>query len=231
MTTLIGYLIPIVIADAANPVLLAAVIYALASRRPYAASISVLVGWFCVYLVSGVILAEGIDWIAARLASPGPIEFGVQLAVGVFMLWAGFQAVRASSPPKRAAKKPEFNESRGLGIGAAFMLGASINLISLPFAVPYFAAVSQIVKADPEYVTGLFVLVLYNLLYLVPFFGVIGVQVIFREQSKPWLDRLSNWMEKIGNVVLPGLLLLLGAALLIDAVVYFVTGAPLIPQQ
>jgi hypothetical protein len=38
-------------------------------------------------------------------------------------------------------------------------------------------------------------------------------------------------MERVGNVVLPGLLLLLGAALLIDAIVYFVSGSPLIPQM
>jgi len=231
MTTLIGYLIPIVIADVINPVLLAAVVYALASRRPYATSLSVLAGWFVVYLTAGVILAEAIDWIAARLASPGPIEFSVQLVVGVLSLWAGFQAVRASAPPKRAAKRPEFNESRGLGVGAAFLLGASINVIGLPFAVPYFAAVNQIVKADPEYVTGLAVLVLYNVLYLLPFLGVIAVQAIFREESRPMLEWLSAWMDRIGNVVLPGLLLLLGGVLFLDAIFYFVTGAPLIPQR
>jgi len=230
MTTLIGYLIPIVIADVINPVLLAAVVYALASRRPYATSISVLAGWFSVYLLAGVILAEGIDWISARLASPGPIEFGVQLAVGALMLWVGIQAMRASAPPRRTAKKPEFNESRGLGAGAAFLLGASINLIGLPFALPYFAAVDQIVKADPEYVTGLFVLVLYNILYILPFLMVIALQAIFRERSRPWLERLSYWMERLASVLIPGLLLLLGAALLVDAIVYFATGAPLIPQ-
>jgi len=231
MITLIGYLIPIVIADVVNPVLLAAVVYALASRRPYTTSMSVLAGWFSVYLLAGVILAEGIDWIAARLASPGPIEFSVQLVVGVLLLWAGFQAVRASAPPKRSARKPEFNESKSLGVRSAFLLGASINLISLPFAVPYFAAVNQIVKADPEYVTGLFVLILYNILYILPFLGVIAVQAIFREQSRPMLERLSARMDRIGNVLLPGLLLLIGGALLIDAIVYFATGAPLIPQR
>jgi len=101
----------------------------------------------------------------------------------------------------------------------------------LPFAVPYFAAVNQIVKADPEYVTGLFVLILYNILYILPFLGVIAVQAIFREQSRPMLERLSARMDRIGNVLLPGLLLLLGGALLIDAIVYFATGAPLIPQR
>jgi hypothetical protein len=75
------------------------------------------------------------------------------------------------------------------------------------------------------------VLILYNLLYLLPFLGVIALQAVFREQSKPWLDRLSYWVERIGNVALPALLLLLGAALLIDAVVYFATGTALIPQQ
>ena len=231
MTTLIGYLIPIVIADIVNPVLFAAVVYALASRRPYATSISVLAGWFTVYLLAGVILAEAIDWIGARLASPGPIEFSMQMVVGVLVLWAGFQAIRASGPPKRGAKKPEFNESRSLGVGAALLLGASINVIGLPFAVPYFAAVNQIVKADPEYVTGLFVLILYNVLYILPFLGVIAVQAIFREQSRPTLEWISSWMDRIGNVVLPGLLLLLGGVLFLDALVYFVTGAPLIPQQ
>lgn len=231
MTTLIGYLIPIVIADVVNPVLLAAVVYALASRRPYATSLSVLAGWFTVYLLAGIVLAETIDWIAARLASPGPIEFSVQLVVGVLMLWGGFQALRASAPPKRAARTPEFNESRGLGIGAAFLLGASINLIGLPFAVPYFAAVSQIVKADPEYVTGLFVLILYNFLYILPFLGVIAAQAIFREASRPALEWLSSWMDRIGNVILPGLLLLLGGVLFLDALWYLVTGAPMIPQR
>ncbi len=231
MITLIGYLIPIVIADVVNPVLLAAVVYALASRRPYTTSMSVLAGWFSVYLLAGVILAESVDWIAARLASPGPIEFSVQLVVGVLLLLVGFQAVRASAPPKRSARKTEFNESKSLGVRSAFFLGASINVISLPFAVPYFAAVNQIVKADPEYVTGLFVLILYNILYILPFLGVIAVQAIFREQSRPMLERLSAWMDRIGNVILPGLLLLLGGALLIDAIVYFATGAPLIPQR
>ena len=169
--------------------------------------------------------------MAARLASPGPIEFSVQLVVGLLMLWAGFQAVRASAPPKRAARKAGLNASNGMGMGAAFLLGASINLIGLPFAVPYFAAVNQIVKADPEYVTGLFVLILYNVFYILPFLGVIAVQAIFREESRPMLEWLSTWMDRIGNVLLPGLLLLLGAMLFIDALVYLVTGAPLIPQM
>jgi len=231
MTTLIGYLIPIVIADVINPVLLAAVVYALASRRPYATSMSVLAGWFTVYLAAGVFLAEVIDWIAARLASPGPIEFTVQLVVGLFLLWVGFRAVRAGAPPKRGARKHEINENNGMGLGAAFLLGASINVIGLPFAVPYFAAVNQIVKADPEYVTGLFVLILYNVFYILPFLGIIAVQAIFRAESRPMLERISSWMDRIGNVLLPGLLLLLGIVLFVDALVYLVTGAPLIPQM
>ena len=153
------------------------------------------------------------------------------LIVGVLLLWAGFEAVRSSAPPKRAARKTEFNESSGLRVGAAFILGASINIIGLPFAIPYFAAVNQIVKADPEYVTGLFVLILYNFFYILPFLAVIAVQAIFREQSRPMLEWLSTWMDRIGIVLLPGLLLLLGGVLFIDALVYFVTGAPLIPQQ
>ena len=66
MLELLAYLVPIVIADAMNPVLAAAVIFALGTRQPYRAAFWVLFGWFAVYFPAGIGLA------AARLIAAAP---------------------------------------------------------------------------------------------------------------------------------------------------------------
>ena len=60
-------LVPILLADALNPVLLGALIYTLGSSRPLLLSSSLLLGHTATYLAAGIVLALGIDSIADRL--------------------------------------------------------------------------------------------------------------------------------------------------------------------
>ena len=80
MLELLVYLVPVVIVDAMNPVLAAAVIFALGTRKPYSAALWVLSGWFVVYFVAGIGLAVGLERVT------GAHEALVQM--------------RASHPPK-----------------------------------------------------------------------------------------------------------------------------------
>lgn len=54
MLELLLVLVPIVIVDAMNPVLAAAVIFALGTRRPYRAASWALLGWFALYFPAGI---------------------------------------------------------------------------------------------------------------------------------------------------------------------------------
>jgi hypothetical protein len=45
-------------------------------------------------------------------------------------------------------------------------------------------------------------------------------------QGERILQKVNRWMDKIGRVLLPGIMILLGIILLIDAYLFFTTGQP-----
>lgn len=216
-------LIPILLADIINPVLLAAVIYALGGRKPILFSSMVLMGWLIVYFGSGVLLAMGLESIVNFLNNPRPIDFYIESFVAILLLWFGVKLLILSKAP--AAKK-DFGDSNSLTAVGAFGIGATINLIGMPFAIPYFAALDQILKANMGWIESLSTLLLYNVLYILPFMLLIVIKMLFGENGEKILQTANSWMEKIGKVLLPGMMILLAVALIIDAVMYFTTGTP-----
>jgi len=229
MLELFVYLVPIVIVDAMNPVLAAAVIFALGTRKPYRAAFWVLLGWFAVYYVAGIGLAIGLERITGRLASPQPMDFIIQTPIALGLIWFAYKSARAAESPRAAEKLPQSTEStHELGAFSGFLLGATINIVSLPFAIPYFAAIDQMLKVDLGVGAALFVLAVYNLVYILPFATLALLRFIYRDQADALFARINTWMEKASAVIMPVMLFLLGAVLIVDAVLYFATGTPLI---
>jgi cytochrome c biogenesis protein CcdA len=216
-------LIPILLADVINPVLLAADIYALGGRKPIFYSLMVLTGWLVVYFGSGVLIAMGLESIMSFLNNPRPIDFYIELVIAALLIWFGIKFIL---PSKTSKKEEKYDDSSKLNAIGAFGIGATINLIGLPFALPYFAALDQILKANMGWVESLSTLLLYNLLYVAPFAILIFIKVLFGEKGERLLQTVNNWMDKIGKVLLPGMMILLAIALIIDAVKYFTTGTP-----
>lgn len=223
MLELLPVLTPIVLVDIINPVLLAAVIYALGSKRPILYSKMILFGWLVVYFGSGVIIAIGLESIMQFLQNPRPIDFYIEAIIAVLLLWFGIKLLR---PSKETKTKKEFGDGNSLNMISAFGIGATINLIGLPFAIPYFAALDQILKANMDWIDSLGVLALYNVIYVAPFGILILIKILFGKAGENILQKINNLMEKAGKVLLPVMMILLAAALLIDAILYFGTGKP-----
>ena len=229
MLELLLTLVPIVIVDAMNPVLAAAVIFALGTRRPYRAASWVLFGWFTVYFLAGIGLAVGLERITGALASPRPIDFVIQTPIALGLIWFAYKSARDSEHSKADKRVPQAGGSNHtLGVFAGILLGATINLVGLPFAIPYFAAIDQMLKADLSVGGAVFVLALYNLTYILPFAALALLRFIYRDQADALFERINAWMEKASAVIMPVMLFLIGAVLLVDAVLYFTTGNPLI---
>jgi threonine/homoserine/homoserine lactone efflux protein len=224
MSSLIIIFIPILLADVINPVLLAAEIYALGSRRPIINALLILFGWFIVYFISGIILAVGLEAITEFLQNPRPIDFYIETVVAFLLIWLGIRLVRSGDNKRQ---KKEFDDAATLKPGGAFLIGATINLIGLPFAIPYFAALDQILKADLEWIPSLVALFIYNLLYLLPFTLILLIRIMFRAQSDVIFPKLNQWMDKLSAVLMPLLVFLIAGALLVDAFLFFTTGTPL----
>ena len=132
MMELLAYLVPIVIVDAMNPVLAAAVIFALGTSKPYRAAFWVLLGWFVVYLPAGVGLAIGLERITGVLASPRPIDFVIQTPIALALIWFAYKSAKDSEKPTDNKHVPQPGGSNHtLNIFSGVLLGATINLISI----------------------------------------------------------------------------------------------------
>lgn len=213
-------LIPILIADLLNPVLFAFMVYAAGTDRPIANSSAMLLGHTVAYLVVGIVLSFGLEAVSHRLANPKRIDFFIEVIVGVILLWVAWQSRSVEN------KDPE-ERTTSISPISAFGLGMFINFIGLPFAVPYFAALSQILKTDPSFLQAFFMLLAYNLLYALPFAIVPSLVAVMGQRSQPVLQKINAVLDRVSAFLMPILLALVGLALLADAMTYFWTGSSL----
>ena len=75
MIELLPKLIPLLIVDMLNPALFALLVVAVGSSKPLTNSTAFLAGHTVAYLMSGIIIAFGLEQITERLANPHPVDF------------------------------------------------------------------------------------------------------------------------------------------------------------
>lgn len=217
MVDLWTVLIPIVIADVINPVLFAFMVYAAGSNRPISNTLIVLIGHTTAYMSAGILLALGMERITGYLSKPHAIDFMIGLVIGLLLLWVAYLSSRG---------KPDTVKGQGEQLTPlkAFGFGAIINFIGIPFALPYFAAIDQILKKNLSVFDSLLILLGYNLLYALPFLMVPVLLMLMGQKSQPLLARINNWFDRVAGVLMPFILGLVGLVLVADSVTYFATG-------
>jgi cytochrome c biogenesis protein CcdA len=220
MFELIPALVPLLIVDVLNPVLFALLVLAVSSAKPIANSVAFLSGHTLAYFISGVVIALGLEQITDRLSHPLPVDFIIELCLGLLCLWAAV----ASRDGKASEEK---NPERPLTPAYCFGYGAIINFIGVPFALPYFAATDQILKANVSVEASVLALAIYNIAYALPFLLVPIAVAVVGERCKPILEKISNLLVSLVDKVMPIMLLTIGAALSADAITYLVSGEPL----
>ncbi|MGI9224188.1 MAG: GAP family protein [Woeseiaceae bacterium] len=217
MLELLPTLVPILLVDILNPVLFAMLVFAAGSSRPVTNSSAILVGHTLAYFVAGIVVSAGIDQVADRLANPQRIDFVLSGIIGIALLWMVVPTKKKGAP---TADEPEWE----LTPMKCFGFGAVVNFIGLPFALPYFAVVDQILKANLSTPESLTVLAIYNLCYALPFLVVPLMVTISGENAKPLLEKINGFLARASDIVMPWMLGLLGLALVADSVVYFYSG-------
>jgi cytochrome c biogenesis protein CcdA len=220
MIELLPKLVPLLVIDVLNPVLFALMIVAVSSSRPIANSTALLAGHTASYLVSGVIIAIGLNRITDRFNNPLPVDFVIELLLGLLCLWAAL-ASRNGAASKDKTPERELTPVFCLGYGAV------VNFIGVPFAIPYFAAVDQILKANLSTESSISALVAYNIAYAIPFLLVPILVFFIGERSKPVLTNISDLMSSLVDKIMPVVLLFLGLALTADAIAFLVAGKAL----
>lgn len=217
MFALLPTLVPILLVDALNPILFAMLVFAAGSGRPVANSSALLIGHTLAYFVAGVAVSFGIDQVAERLANPQPIDYILSGIVGIGLLWMALRTKKDGAP---VASEPGWE----LTPAKCFSFGAVVNFIGVPFALPYFAVVDQILKADLSWAESLGALAIYNAGYALPFVVVPVAVAISGETAKPLLDKINGFLARASDIVMPWMFGLLGLALIADSIAYFLRG-------
>jgi cytochrome c biogenesis protein CcdA len=113
---------------------------------------------------------------------------------------------------KRLTSKPRSTPIARTGAG--FTLGAGITLIELPTAFPYFAAIAAIVASGVSIGEQAILLTLFNVAFILPVLGVLGVLMAFGARSDRALGAARDWLQRNWPIVVAVLGLIVGAAIL-----------------
>ena len=211
------FLLPILAVDVVNPVLFAFMVYAAGGARPALTSAAMLAGHTLAYLPAGIVIGLSLEQILEYLAEPRTVDFVISGLLGCALLWLALRT------RKDKGDRPQESQP-ALTPGTAFVTGAVVNFVGIPFALPYFAAVDQLLKTDLSAMEIVLSLAAYNLLYALPFLLVPIIVLIMGRRSKSILARINGWLERVGNVLMPLMIGALGLALVADAASYFVRG-------
>jgi cytochrome c biogenesis protein CcdA len=217
MIDLLAVLLPILLVDMVNPVLFAMLVLAAGSGRPVSNSAAMLAGHTLAYFGAGILVSFGIEKVAARLANPEPVDFIISGLVGTGLLWTTL-ATKKNGAPSADEPQWELTPMRCLGFGAV------VNFVGIPFALPYFAVIDQIMKAGLSVYESIGTLAAYNAAYALPFTVVPAAAAISGERAKPMLEKVNSFIAGAADIVMPWMLGLLGLALVADAIAFFYRG-------
>ena len=176
-----------------------------------------LAGHTLAYLTAGIVIGLSLERILEYLAEPRAVDFVISGLLGCALLWLALRT------RKDKGDRPQESQA-ALTPGSALLTGAVINFVGIPFALPYFAAVDQLLKTDLSASEIVLSLAAYNLLYALPFLLVPVIVLVMGGRSKSTLARINGWLERVGNVLMPLMIGALGLALVADAASYFVRG-------
>ncbi len=233
MTSLLLVLLPIALLDSTSMIPLAVVPLAimLVGRQPILTATGFLAGIFVVYLGGGILIAIGLEALIDAiepalieiLRHPTDLEIALQLVLGIVMIGFGWRIADS----RLSSKTPQESKDT-FSLGKAFALGATLTIIGVPGAIPYFGAIDLILRADLDTPGAVAALLFYNLVFVAPLAALIGTRVLFPTHSERIFAVVASFCEVWGKRLVILILLVLGAMLMADAIGWWM-GRPLLP--
>ena len=177
-----------------------------------------MIGIFFAYGTSGLLAVLGLnELIQTVIVNSGfslstPLLNTIQLLIGVILLVVGITLrIPTQSEPVKVTTK--------LTLARTFLLGMSVTVLELPTALPYFAAIEQIARANLDLLSIISILVLYNLIFVLPPIALVVIYLFFHRQTfvLPLLQRINRSIAIYSPHILRFLLLGLGIFLIADS--------------
>jgi cytochrome c biogenesis protein CcdA len=97
--------------------------------------------------------------------------------------------------------------------GSALLMGAGIAGVELLTAFPYFAVIAMVLGSSVKAPAKVFLLVLYNLIYVIPLIAIVVVRAVMGERGAELLVPVSDWIQTRWPIVVAPVAGVAGAAL------------------
>ena len=211
MLRLLGLVLSIGLADALNPTTIGPALYLAGGERPVRAVTQFGIGVFAVFLVGGVLVAVG-PGAAVLALVPHPratTRYVLETVAGAAMLVAGVLLWRHRG---RLSERELPTESSGRS-GA--LLGATIAIVELPTAFPYFAVIVAVVGSGLGVGRQIVLLVIYNICFVSPIIVIAATLVLAPARAGRLLERAREILQSHWPVILSTLALLAGVFVLL----------------
>lgn len=232
MAALLILLTPISLLDSTSiiPLCIVPLIALLAGPRPLIGASALVLGVFAVTLACGLLVLFGlqsafdaIDAYVIRLwKDPSTEELIFQIVLGLVACAFGFRLVANRARGRQEAPSAAMTPAQ------AWLAGAGLTIVGMPGAVPYFAAIDLILRAELALAPQLTALAFYNAVFVAPLFAIVALRLILGERSERLLGAIKRFFDTWGHRIVVALLFVLGAVLVADGIGWFL-GWPLIP--
>ena len=116
---------------------------------------------------------------------PG-VWYGVIVMCGGAVIWWRRETLGAD--PVTTHKEPSAH-------GSALLMGAGIAGVELLTAFPYFAAIGLVLGSSVASGAKVFLLFLYNLIYIVPLIAIVVVRAVMGERGAELLVPVCDWIQ------------------------------------
>ncbi len=203
--------VAIALPDSLNPSLIAAAAYLALGTRPFRRTLTFTIAAFVVTLAGGALIALGLGDLVLSLV-PKPSHkvkwelltvLGLGLVAGGAVIWWRRDSLADTDPPSQHAAPS----------GSAALMGAGVAGVELLTAFPYFAAIALIVGSSLHPAAKAFLLVLYNVVYMLPLIAIVVVCAVMGDRAGSRLAPVAAWISARWPVVVAPLAAAAGLAL------------------
>jgi cytochrome c biogenesis protein CcdA len=211
MLRLAGVIVTIALIDSLNPSTIGPAIYFASGQRARRSVLEFTVAVLITHLAGGALLMIGpgplLLWLVRGL---GPtVKHLAELSLGVgIVLAAGLTWHHRARLSRK--ELPDPNRRRR----SALILGASIIIVELPTALPYFAAIAAILESGTALSGRLAALVLYNVCFVLPLIAILATLVTTGDRAQRILETGRTQLQTRWPAALAGLLLTGGSVVI-----------------
>lgn len=203
--------VSLALVDSVNPLTIAVALYLGSDERPHARVAAFAAGVLGVYGLGGAALLLGpAQLLATAVSSSDTRAFHtVSVAAGAGMVLLALVIMRRGRAASLTAAVDRLSPR------SALALGATVTVLDLPTAFPYFGAIAALANSGGPVGGQVALLAVFNLIYVLPLIVIAALPAIAGGRWRALVGRVRLALDRVAPAAVAGLTALMGGALIV----------------